>query len=240
MALWAVVPVKGLAAAKRRLAPLLTPAERGALAAALLADVLAALQDSPAIERVLVVSPDPEALALAEAWGARPVAEPLGPAAGGPRPAGEETGLNLALDHGAMVAAAGGAAALLTLPADLPLVTPADVAAVGAALPPAPSVVLAPTTDGGTGALLRQPPLAIPARFGAASLRAHLQAAASQGAAVRLVWRRNLSLDVDRPADLERLAALPPHGETQALLAQWRAAGRLPSDAALALGRPSR
>ena len=73
MALWAVVPVKGLAAAKGRLAPLLTAPERGALAAALLGDVLAALRDAAEIERVLVVSPDPEALVLAETWGATEV-----------------------------------------------------------------------------------------------------------------------------------------------------------------------
>jgi 2-phospho-L-lactate guanylyltransferase len=235
MALWAVVPVKGLTAAKGRLAPLLTSAERGALAAALLADVLAALRDAPGVERVLVVSPDPEALALAEVWGATPLVEPVAPGVASPRPPGDDVGLNVALDHAAVVAAAGGAAALLALPADLPLVAPADVAAVAAALPRAPSVALAPTADGGTGALLRQPPLAIPARFGAASLRAHLEAAAAHGVAARLVWRRNLSLDVDRPADLERLAFLPAPSATRRLLVQWRADGRWPPSPALAL-----
>jgi 2-phospho-L-lactate guanylyltransferase len=239
MALWAVVPVKGLTAAKGRLAPLLTTAERGALAAALLADVLAALRIAPEIQRVLVVSPDPEALALAETWGATPLAEPPATTLPGLRPPGDDTSLNLALDHAATVAAAGGAAGLLALPADLPLVSPADVAAVCAALPAAPYVALAPTTDGGTGALLRQPPLAIPARFGAASLRAHLQAAAAHGVAARLVWRRNLSLDVDHPADLERLVSLPLASATQRLLAEWQAAGRWPAAHALALDRAS-
>jgi 2-phospho-L-lactate guanylyltransferase len=240
MALWAVVPIKGLAAAKGRLAPRLTPAERGALAAALLADVLAALREAPQVARVLVVSPDAEALALAASLGAAPLAEPGAPAHADVRLPGEETGLNTALDHAARVAVAGGAAALLALPADLPLVTPADLAALCAALPPAPSVVLAPTADGGTGALLRQPPLALPARFGADSLRAHLETAAARGVAARLVWRRNLSLDVDRPADLDRLVALPQRTRTRALLAHWQAAGRWRADAALAVGRAPR
>ena len=237
MALWAVVPVKGLTAAKGRLAPLLTPAERGALAAALLADVLAALGAAPLVERVLVVSPDPDALALAEAWGATPLAEPIPAEHGALRQSGEESGLNAALDHAALVAAAGGAAALLALPADLPLVSPSDVAAVAEALPSGPSAALAPTPDGGTGALLRQPPLAIPARFGAASLRAHLQAAAERGVSARLVWRRNLSLDVDHPADLERLATLPIGTATQRLLQQWQADGRVPAHLVLAHDR---
>ncbi|HLH24916.1 MAG TPA: 2-phospho-L-lactate guanylyltransferase [Chloroflexota bacterium] len=230
MALWAVVPVKGLATAKGRLAPLLTPAEREALAAALLADVLAALRAAPAVARVLVVSPDAAALSLAEEWGAAPLAE-LGATGPGDYPPGEEAGLNAALDYAATVAAGGGASALLTLPADLPLVTPADVAAVVANPPPAPSVALAPTVDGGTGALLRQPPLALPARFGPDSVRAHLQAAAARGVAARLVWRRGLGLDVDRPDDLARLAALPRPTRTRALVAAWRAADRWPADA---------
>jgi 2-phospho-L-lactate guanylyltransferase len=218
MTLWAAVPVKTLAAAKGRLAPVLTPEQRRALATALLADVLEALVGTPAIARVLVVSADPDALALARAMGALPVDEPLADGAGGAAP---ETALNAALDHAAALATAAGAAALLALPADLPLVTAADVAAVLAAAPPAPSVLLAPTWDGGTSILLRRPPLAIPARFGPASLRAHLQAAAARHLLVRLVWRANLGLDLDRPTDLQRLVALPPRGRARALLATW-------------------
>ncbi|HZU06302.1 MAG TPA: 2-phospho-L-lactate guanylyltransferase [Chloroflexota bacterium] len=223
MTLWAVVPVKALAAAKSRLAPILTPAERRALAAALLADVLEALSTTPALARVLVVSADPAALALAEAAGATPVEEP--PAVVPDEPT-DEAALNAALDHAATLAAAAGAAALLALPADLPLVTAADVAAVLAAAPPAPSVLLVPARDGGTSILLRQPPLAIPARFGPASLRAHLQAAAARSVPARLMWRANLGLDLDGPADLQRLVAFPPRGRAQALLAAWRVAER--------------
>jgi 2-phospho-L-lactate guanylyltransferase len=232
--------VKALATAKGRLAPLFTPSERRALAAALLADVLAALRDAPRVERVLVVSPDPEVLALAASLGATPLADPPIPPDANTCPPAEESGLNAALDYAASVAAAGGAGALLALPADLPLVTAADVAAVCEPIPPAPSVVLAPTADGGTSALLREPPLALPARFGANSLRAHLEAAAAHGVAARLVWRRNLSLDIDRPTDLDHLAALSRPTQTQALLARWQAAGRWPVAAALALGHAPR
>ncbi|HZS00584.1 MAG TPA: 2-phospho-L-lactate guanylyltransferase [Chloroflexota bacterium] len=240
MALCAVVPLKGLAAAKGRLAPLLTPAEREALAAALLADVLRALRATPAVTRVLVVSPDPAALALAASLGAEPLAEPPALVAALPGSAADEAGLNAALDHAARVAAAGGAEALLALPADLPHVTPADLAALCAALPKAPSVVLAPTADGGTGALLRQPPPVVPARFGPDSLRGHLQVAAARGVAARLVWRRGLSFDVDRPTDLDRLADLPRPSRTRALLARWQAAGRWPPVVALAPGQSHR
>src|SRR5262249_25278777 len=119
----------------------------------------------------------------------------------------------------------GGATGVLTLAADLPLVTAADVSALATSPAAAPSIVLAPTGDGGTSALLRDPPLAIAAHFGPGSLAAHLRAAAAAGARARLVWRPNLALDVDRPDDLRRLAMLPPRSRTQRLLAEWRATG---------------
>ena len=143
-----------------------------------------------------------------------------------------ELALNVALDHAGAMAAAAGATALLALPADLPLLTPADVSALTAALPPAPSIVLAPARDGGTSALLRQPPLVLPARFGVGSLRAHLRAAAAANVRARLVWRPNLALDIDRPDDLLRLASLPPRSRAQALLAEWHLAARARGESA--------
>jgi 2-phospho-L-lactate guanylyltransferase len=224
MTLWAVVPVKALHAAKGRLAPLLSPAERASLAGALLEDVLAALCAASDIERVLVISADPAALELAELLGAVPLPEPPTllerPAGGG------EAALNAALDHAAALATHGGASGLLALAADVPLVTPADIVALAAAPAPPPSAVLVPTPDGGTSALLRRPPLALPAQFGPNSLQAHLRAAAAHGVTARLLWRPTLTLDVDRPADLRRLAALAPRSRAQALLAAWGVATR--------------
>src|SRR5207247_9625995 len=97
------------------------------------------------ITRGLVVSADPAALALAETLGAVGLPEPaLARLRSATEPAAVpaedgEVALNAALDHAGAVAAAAGATALLALPADLPLLTPADVSALTAALPPAPS-----------------------------------------------------------------------------------------------------
>jgi 2-phospho-L-lactate guanylyltransferase len=234
MSLWAVVPIKTLDASKGRLAPLLGPAQRRGLAAALLADVLAALAAAPVVERLLVVSPDRAALALGASLGAVPLPEtPVDePPSGEAEPSGDpfsERALNAALDQAAAVARDGGASGLLALPADLPLITPADVAALAAALPPAPSVVLAATLDGGTSALLRQPPGALPACFGPGSLRAHLRAAAEREVRARVVWRPSLALDVDAPEDLQRVAAAPTLGaHTRAWRDEWRALADAP------------
>jgi 2-phospho-L-lactate guanylyltransferase len=263
VSIWAVVPLKALAAAKGRLAPVLTVAERAALARAMLADVLAALQASPGVAGMWVVSGDAAALELAERLGARPLEEPRERAAvpalaiatqtagvvprlaptqppawgGAPVPAwaaDAEEGLNAALDHAARVAEAAGATGLLALPADVPLVTPVDVAALLRGLPAVPAAVLAPTLDGGTGALLRSPPTALPARFGEDSLRAHLRVAYRRGVRTRVVRRANLALDLDRPADLQRIAALAPRSRTQVLLVAWRLRERLAACAASA------
>ena len=58
------MPFKGLAAPKRRLAPLLSLAERRGLARAMLSDVLAALGRAEGFGRMFVISPDPAALEL--------------------------------------------------------------------------------------------------------------------------------------------------------------------------------
>ncbi|HLE64546.1 MAG TPA: 2-phospho-L-lactate guanylyltransferase, partial [Candidatus Bathyarchaeia archaeon] len=54
----AVVPVKGLTDAKKRLADYLSPIERKKLVRAMLLDVLNALHESRSFAEVLVVSPD--------------------------------------------------------------------------------------------------------------------------------------------------------------------------------------
>src|SRR5260370_38446120 len=75
MDVWAVVPVKELDQAKQRLAPLLGPASRHALAAAMLEDVLAALGAVPGLAGIAVVTVDPAACRLAARYGARVVDE---------------------------------------------------------------------------------------------------------------------------------------------------------------------
>src|ERR1700736_4706566 len=67
---WAIVPVKTLTHAKRRLASHLPAAARRQLVLTMLEDVLAALAASAAVGRVLVVSPDAHVAELAAARGA--------------------------------------------------------------------------------------------------------------------------------------------------------------------------
>lgn len=203
----AVVPVKALADAKGRLAAALDARARAGLVGALLARVLAACAAAEAVGAVVVVAGDRRAAALAAGAGVRVVVE-------------RRPGLDAALRRGDLEARH--ASACLVVPADLPLVTGEDLDAVCGAGPD-PVVVVAPSHDGGTGALLRRPPAVVPAAFGPGSARAHLRLAAARMVAARTIVRPGLALDIDTPEDLATWAAHEPAA------AVWLAAGAPPT-----------
>lgn len=223
---WIVVPVRSLTDGKRRLAPVLSPDERAALVRRLFLRTLEAA--AAAGPPVLVVSPDPAALALARGHGAAGLEEP--------RP----IGLNHALGLAAREAAGGGAGALLVVSADLPDLEAADLRAMlptpeaGPAPPeaaPRPDraaggggrrgadrnglgagagaagalVRIAPDEAGvGTNALYVRPPDLISFEYGEASCPRHLAQARARGARVDRIDRPGLRFDLDTPDDLER------------------------------------
>ena len=82
-----------------------------------------------------------------------------------------------------------------------------------------PGAVLAPSSDGGTAALLRAPHDAIPACFGRDSARLHRAAAEAAGITLREISLPSLSLDLDCAEDLEAFARLEGQGaQTRTLL----------------------
>ena len=211
----ALVPVKALNLAKRRLAALLSQEERRALALAMLEDVLRALQAVPRVDHLAVVSPDVDALARAEELGAEPLSEP--PLC---------RGVNQALAHASAALAGRGADALLVVAADLPATLSADIEALLDALPD-PGVAVVPTHDRGTGAIALRPPDAIPFRFGRQSSVSHKREAVARGLTARVLHLASLSRDVDEPDDLADLLARPAETATHRLLAELRIAERL-------------
>jgi len=75
MTIWAIVPVKPLLIGKSRLGSVLSGEERARLNRMLLERTLGVLKDTPSIDGSLVVSRDPEVLAIAREFGARTVLE---------------------------------------------------------------------------------------------------------------------------------------------------------------------
>jgi 2-phospho-L-lactate/phosphoenolpyruvate guanylyltransferase len=183
-----LVPVGSFDGAKSRLGAVLDAEERRDLVERLLRRTVHAALATAGVAEAIVVSPDPDVLAVGREAGARPVLQ-------------RSRGLNPALQE---ARAAADADRVLILPADLPAVTPAAVAAVLAAGDAAgrPSVVLAPDRHGaGTNALLLDPPDVIDPAFGGDSRAGHAWLASSADAAFVEV-PDVLALDVDTPEDL--------------------------------------
>lgn len=198
----AVIPMKPLAAAKSRLTPHVTDAERAAIACHLARRVVAAAAQCPAIAETWVVGGDGAVQALAQELRAKWFDD------GG-------AGLNAALDaaFGGWFAEGGDAA--LFLPADLPLVTPADVADVVAASGRLRSLVLVPAArDGGTNALLMPRALAFPFALGERSFKRHLAEATRLGYQAVPFFSQALGLDVDTIDDLRQWRSLRPQDFT--------------------------
>lgn len=187
--LWAVVPVKPFAEAKSRLAPLLDGASRAALSRALLSRTLRVVTQADCCAGLVVVSRDVTALALAEESGAVPLRE-------------DGHDLNAALEQARRFVVDRGAQALLVLPADLAAVEADDIRSVAALADDGRSVVVAPSSTGGTNLLLLRPPGILPFAYGPGSFDRHVQRAADAGLPVQIVRSPVLALDLDLPGDL--------------------------------------
>jgi 2-phospho-L-lactate guanylyltransferase len=215
-----VLPVKDLQHAKQRLAGVLGAQDRQALFAAMLEDVLSALAASEGLDGILMVTRDPQAHRLAARYGARVLVEP------------ENRGHTAASNLGAATLAGVGAAGLVQLPADIPMLTPNDIDAVLRAHGQAPAVTLAPSRDRlGSNAVACSPPDLLPLRFGDDSFVPHLERARAQGIEPQIVERPGLALDVDTPADLAAFLAAPSGTRAYAYLVQSGIAARLAADA---------
>ncbi|HTI84127.1 MAG TPA: 2-phospho-L-lactate guanylyltransferase [Acetobacteraceae bacterium] len=205
MTVWAAVPVKEFAGAKQRLAPLLTPEQREAMAMAMLEDVLSALAEAP-LGGIMVNTLDPRATELAKRYGARVVTDDA------------RTGHTGAVTAMARILAAEGHD-MLTLPGDIPRVTAAEIAAVVEARKPAPSLTIVPARDDlGSNAMLCSPPLAMPFRFGDNSYFPHLATARGLGIEPTIVKLPGIGLDIDQPEDVAAFLSATPQMATRAYL----------------------
>jgi 2-phospho-L-lactate guanylyltransferase len=181
----ALVPVRSPGVGKTRLAAELSPLERAELSGAMLADVTAALTGA-AVDRVVVAASGPAAAAAGSALGAEVMLDPPG---------------CRSLDTAVSAAAArlGPGGTLLVVTADLPRLSGADVDAL---LAVDAAVAVAATDDGGTGGLLRRPPVAIPTAYGRRSAARHLGLARRAGVASERVVIAGFRHDVDTWEDV--------------------------------------
>jgi 2-phospho-L-lactate guanylyltransferase len=199
----AILPVKSFGRAKQRLTGGFS--NRPELAAAMVADVLAALAQVPELDEVIVVT----AQAGATGEGVTVVHDPV------------EAGQSAAALRGIDAALERGAERVLLVPGDCPTLDPHEVTAL---LTHRDGVVIVPDRHGqGTNALLLTPPDVMEPSFGDGSFARHAARARAAGAGLKVADVRSLGLDIDTPDDLaalRRALAAWPGGaaRTRALL----------------------
>jgi 2-phospho-L-lactate guanylyltransferase len=200
--------VKDTRFSKQRLADVLSTGNRQMLALAMLRDVLAALAATPGLARIMVVTEDPAATQIARDYGMRVSI------------AGARDG------HTGAVSAAAGLLAgeglgMLALPADIPLVAPADIVRVLESHAQSPAFTIVPAHDlQGSNAVLCTPADAVPLRFGTNSYFPHLAAARACGIVPREVRVPCIERDVDTPEDLAACIAAGGHTSAHRFLAE--------------------
>ena len=212
------VPVKDLTHAKQRLTSVLSVAERGDLARAMLGDVLRALAAAD-LECVWVVTRDPAAAAIARSLGAEPVSE------------AENRGHTAAVALAQAEAARRGARVFLTVPGDVPCVTAGELRQIVDGVREGAPVFVPSRSGLGTNGVALAPPGAMALTFGEPSFARHLETARQRGLTPRVLALPGLGLDVDAPEDLAALLAEPSVTETRRLVSTWRERSRTPISA---------
>lgn len=221
MNLWLIIPAKPFDQSKSRLASVLDPAERAALSRHLLTHVITTAQRAAICTQIVVTSRDRRVLAHAAALGTQTVREEppfrfelpqerhpgvqrgMEPVSPYPEPGSRlEPMLNRALDRARSVAMQHGADAILILPADLPCVQPQDLLDLHAAARAGAQMVIVPSRDGGTNALLLHPPTNLQFAFGRKSFQRHRRQAEAANVPYRIVHSTRLAFDLDQPQDL--------------------------------------
>ena len=206
MSLWTIIPVKPFSEGKSRLAGYISPQTRRTLNRDLLKRTLDAVHLAHIDVEIVVVSRDNDALDLAARLGSHALTEePSNPLSleTVPRafPTAPESQLNAALTQATRYAVARGATKVLILPTDMPNLTAEDVRAMASPRGRGPQIIIAPSRDGGTNALMLQPGQAIPFAFGRDSFRRHRRLAVEAGIPVRVVESSSLVFDIDLPED---------------------------------------
>ena len=190
--IWTVVPTRGVADGKSRLAGALDPAARARLNRELLSRTLEVIAAWSGLNCCVVVSACEETRETAARLGAEGYAEPPG-----------TQGLNGAAALGASYASDRGARSILVLACDLPYLTPEALSAVTRAARTPEHMVIAPDKTGtGTNALLVRAQRPFEFRYGEQSFAQHLLLAAERGWTAAICARAELEFDLDTPEDL--------------------------------------
>src|SRR5436305_3753648 len=204
-----LVPVKNLENAKQRLASLLDQDTRTELAQAMLHDVLDALSACCSYSEISLVTSDPFALDLAQAFSFQVI------------PDATNRSETDAIEMATQLCESRGVESTLVIPADIPLIQPLEVTEILQAAPEKGSGLVPAADRRGTNAVLRRPAALFPLRFGNDSFKPHLAAARATKKPCVVLSLPGIALDVDGPSDVQQLAASPGDTRAQRLARRW-------------------
>jgi 2-phospho-L-lactate guanylyltransferase len=189
-----IVPVKNPSNAKTRLSGLLGPVERHRLAEVMFSDVARALSGVRLAQRIFVVTNDRVASEAARCVGFEVLFE------------SSQHSESASVDWASSKLEAGGYDLVMRLPADIPMVTAADIDGLLEIELSRPGALMVPSREGtGTNAIVRMPPTLFRSHFGPGSLQLHSAEAREQGVAPVVLSNERIGLDIDEPRDLAAL-----------------------------------
>jgi 2-phospho-L-lactate guanylyltransferase len=172
----------------------------------MLEDVLNAVSAVKTLAGTLVVTVDPAATSLATRYGARVVTE------------GARDGHTGAVTAAARLLVREGQTGMMTMPGDIPRLSPEEIAATLAAHRPAPAFTIVPAHDDlGSNTIVCSPPDAVPLRFGEDSFYPHLDVARARGIEPLIVRHPGIGMDIDNPVDLVAFLRMSPPVRTRTL-----------------------
>ena len=196
--IWAVVPIKSFAGAKKRLAVALDADSRKILVRAMAEDVIATLKNVRGLAGILVVTASKEVQAFARSEGVDVWDDPL---------SGDLTGtLEAAAEH---LIASRRADTMMIVPSDVPLVL-GEV--LSDALERHESLSLASDDQGeGTNLLIATPPNLIRLCYDGHGFRTHMNRGRALDLSPQVVQDASIHLDIDTPEDLKQLRSFKAH-----------------------------
>jgi 2-phospho-L-lactate guanylyltransferase len=188
----AVVPVKGLATAKGRLADALGADDRTRLAEAMFLDAIMKFPRCRSLDDVLVVTSDPSVERQARWFGHSVLVQE------------DDHGHSEAAAAGVRAAMAEGAERVAMLPIDCPMLNPEEVDAHFGRSPRS-ALIVPDRHKTGTNALVLTPPDVFEPAFGPDSCARHVSRARAAGISFALEELPSLATDLDTPEDLALL-----------------------------------
>src|SRR5689334_15469053 len=188
-----LIPVKNLAHAKQRLAPLLDQTARTELAQTMLRDVLLAVSRAVDGKQIGLVTSDPYAVELAEQFRARIIRDEVNLS----QTAAIEMATQVCVDEGELET--------LVIPADVPLIRTSEIREIFLNAPARGCVLVAARDGRGTNAVLRRPADLVRLKFGNDSFLPHQAAVVATTLPYRILRLPGVALDIDRPDDLRTL-----------------------------------